>query len=140
MRKGRKVVYLPDCKVLVRDPVGYIRSALLLTYAAEPMLQQNVLRLTSIEEIISFCKNHPDLTYIIDQYNALEQDIMKDDPVTLAAKSLSRRMIDQATFDCATLQAASANNLTSRIIHDKQLNFNIVTLFGGMTQVRQQHK
>jgi hypothetical protein len=135
MRKGRKVVFLPDCKALLREPVDYFRSALLLTFAAEPSIQPQVANLCSLEDVIYFCKSHNDLTFIVDQYNALEQDMKKDDADTLQAKSVARRLIDSATYDRALLKAASANNFTARVIHDKQLNMNIVTLFGGMNQV-----
>ena len=135
IRKGRKVVYLPDCKMMLHDPVDYVRSALLLTYAKQPVVQAEVSRLTTVEEVISFCKERRDLTYIIDQFNALEQDMKKDDAETLQKKSTARRLIDRATFDRALVKAASANNFTARVIHDKQLNMNIQTLFGGMTQV-----
>jgi hypothetical protein len=137
MRKGRKVVFLPDCKALLRDPVDYFRSALLLTFASEPSIQARVARLCSVEAVISFCKTHTfnDLTFIVDQFNALEQDMKKDDADTLQAKSVARRLVDHASSNRALLKAASANNLTARVIHDKQLNMNIVTLFGGMTQV-----
>lgn len=136
MRKGRKVVYLPDCKAMLRDPVDYFRSALLLTYAAQPTVQAQVVELLTIEDVIFFCKRHTDLTYIIDQYNALEQDTQKDDKEMLEKKKASARgMIERATCDRAVVLAASANNLTARIIHDKQLHMNIQTLFGGMDEV-----
>ena len=135
MRKGRKVVYLPDCKAMLRDPVNYFRSALLLTYASQPTVQAEVVGLLSIQDVILFCKRHADLTYIIDQYNSLEQDMQKDDTETLEKKKAAHVMIDRATFDRAVVLAASANNLTARVIHDKQLNMNIQTLFGGMDQV-----
>jgi len=136
LRKGRKIVFLPDCKMMLHDPVDYFRSALLLTYAAEPAVQAQVACLGTVEGVISFCKRHHDLTYIIDQFNALEQDMKKDDAETLEKKAIARRLIDHATFDRALVKAASANNFTARVIHDKQLNMNIQTLFGGMTQVQ----
>jgi hypothetical protein len=135
MRKGRKVVFLPDCKALLRDPVDYFRSALLLTFAAEPSVQKQVTSLCTVEAVIGFCKARNDLTFIVDQFNALEQDMKKDDTETLKRKAVAQRLIDRSTSDRALLKAASANNLTARVIHDKQLNMNIVTLFGGMTQV-----
>lgn len=136
MRKGRKIVFLPDCKALVREPVDYFRAALLLTFATQPAVQTQVARLSTVDEVIRFCKSQVDLTYIIDQFNAVEQDMKKDDSDTLQAKSLAHRLIDRATFDRATLKAASANNVTARVVHDKQLNINLQTLFGGMTKVR----
>jgi hypothetical protein len=137
MRKGRKVVFLPDCKALLRDPVDYFRSALLLTFAAEPYIQAQVARLCSVETVISFCKTHTfnHLTFIVDQFNALEIDKDKDDAKLQDKKAAARHLIDRSTYDRALLTAASANNLTARVIHDKQLNMNIVTLFGGMAQV-----
>ena len=135
MRKKRKVVFLPDCKQLLREPVDYFRSALLLTFAAEPAAQAQVAGLCTVDAVIGFCKAHNDLTFIVDQYNALEQDMKKDDADTLQAKSVARRLIDSASYDRALLKAASANNFTARVIHDKQLNMNIVTLFGGLTPV-----
>ncbi|MDO9334039.1 MAG: hypothetical protein Q7T57_05905 [Dehalococcoidales bacterium] len=135
MRKGRKVVYLPDCKVMLDDPIKYFRSALLLTFASEPDIQQQAARLDSAEHIIRFCDQFPDLTYVIDQFNALEQDMTKDSTEMLAMKASVHKMINSATFNRALVKAASANNLTARVIHDKQLNMNIQTLFGGMDQV-----
>ena len=135
MRKGRKVVYLPDCKEMLHKPVEYFRAALLLTFASQPVVQALVARLLTIEDLVLFCDSHTDLTYVIDQFNALEQDMKKDDQETLQKKAYARRMIDGATTSRARVMAASANNLTARVIHDKQLNMNIQTLFGGMDQV-----
>jgi hypothetical protein len=136
MRKGRKVVFLPDCKALLRDHVDYFRSALLLTFAAEPSIQAQVACLCSVEAIVGFCKAHNDLTFIVDQFNALEIDKDKDDAELQKKKAAVRQLIDSAAYDRALLKAASANNFTAReVVHGKQLNMNIVTLFGGMTQV-----
>jgi len=135
MRKGRKVVFLPDCKALLREPVDYFRSALLLTCAAEPAVQAQVATLCSVEAVVRFCKARNDLTFIVDQFNALEIDKDKDDGEIQKKKAAARQLIDSASYDRALLKAASANNVTAReIVHGKQLNMNIVTLFGGMTQ------
>ena len=135
MRKGRKVVYLPDCKEMLHKPVEYFRAALLLTFAAEQSVQSVVARLITVEDVVQFCDSHTDLTYIIDQFNALEQDISKDAPKVLEQKGIAISLIDGATSNRARVKAASANNLTARVIHDKQLHMNIQTLFGGMDQV-----
>lgn len=136
VRKGRKVVFLPDCNALLRDPVVYFRSALLLTFAAAPSIQAQVATLGSVEAIVHFCQTHEDLTFIVDQFDALEIDKNKDRAELQKKKAAVRQMIDSASFDCALLKAASANNLTAReVVHGDQLNMNIVTLFGGMTQV-----
>ena len=136
MRKGRKVVFLPDCKALLLEPVDYFRSALLLTFAAEPAAQAQVVGLCTVDAVVAFCKSRNDLTFIVDQFNALEIDKDRDDGELQKKKADARQLIDSAACDRALLKAASANNVTAReIVHGKQLNMNIVTLFGGMTQV-----
>lgn len=136
LRKGRKIVYLPDCKVMLSDPVKYVRSALLLTFASEPEIQRQAAELQTAEQIVAFCDRFPHLTYVIDQFNALEQDTTKDSSEMQALKATTHQMINSATFGRAVVKAASANNLTARVVHDKQLNMNIQTLFGGMDEVR----
>ena len=132
MRNGRKVVYLPDCRAMLQYPVRYFSSALVLTFASDPIIQQQAAALETDDQIIRFCNQFVDLIFIVDEWNALDPE-MKHDSLE---KSNLRSLIYRAACVNDLVMAASANNLTGREIRaGKQLNMNVQTLFGGLDKV-----
>ena len=73
IRQGFKVVYLPDCRRLVRAFCEYLRAALLLTFAEKRALQEEIPECSDDKTLVHWCTNIKDkLYFIVDQISALD--------------------------------------------------------------------
>src|SRR6185295_2194585 len=48
---GERVVYIPDCRECVNDPVSYVRAAMLFAWADDDTMQEEITTLNTMEEI-----------------------------------------------------------------------------------------
>jgi hypothetical protein len=77
-RRGRRIVYMPDCRWMLSDAVLYIKSALLCAFS-DPLssTERDTIRdLSSYDEILDFCDGLQEnrLCFIVDQINALDEE------------------------------------------------------------------
>lgn len=75
LRRGEHPVYLPDCRQMLANPLPYIQSAMLCSFADPSSLacHNEIRSFQSMEDVWKFCgtlKTH--LYFIVDQINALE--------------------------------------------------------------------
>jgi hypothetical protein len=49
--QGRRVIYLPDCRICYRHPVCYIQQALLFIWADQPEGADQIINLGTMEEV-----------------------------------------------------------------------------------------
>lgn len=139
IRQGEEVVYLPDCRAMLRNFVGYIKGALLLTFADSVELQGKVEELRDEQAIEDFLDEHAHserLFIIVDQMNALEED-----------KEGNRDRIDNNTKRSATIwlnkyclrgffiQRASANHNPFRHMQHQQTDDIKIEAQGGFSKV-----
>eukprot|EP00736_Rhodelphis_marinus_P007247 Rmarinus@m.1840 len=126
LRSKKRVVYLPDCRFMLLDPVTYLRKALFLCFHDDPSAQEDLARCLTSDELVIFCASEKGLFFIVDQFNALEDS--RD-----TKQSECRRLIIRASDPHVCLLAASANNETAREISQKQTNRKVVKWFGGFS-------
>ncbi|KAN0085152.1 hypothetical protein V8E54_001619 [Elaphomyces granulatus] len=74
-----KVIYIPDCRELMKDPVSYVIAAMLFAWERN---QRRVMALKALEDINVFVKGQQDVILVVDQLNALEKEDDDDEPVT----------------------------------------------------------
>lgn len=65
IKEGKKVVYLPDARVLARMMVVYTRAALQLTYSDNEELFQQIQAISSPAEILQFVHERSEEIYFI---------------------------------------------------------------------------
>jgi len=138
IQKGKRVVYLPDCRQLSVDPEDYVKSALFLAYHDNDAKINEINSCENFEDIIKFCKKlrelREQLYFIVDQMNALdEQD---DTGVSLDIKRQIRRELDKMTNYHYYIMSSSANNKTMLHLMAKQTGELKIKLFGGFDEVR----
>jgi hypothetical protein len=95
VRKKELVVYLPDCCAMLREPLKYLRNALLFAFVGLSSFDYRewICECEDIEGLANFCMQYKQgqLCFIIDQLNALdpepkgEDDVSDDRKFTLAA-------------------------------------------------------
>ena len=74
------VVYVPDCRELMKRQVRYMKAAMLFAWAGDTSKQQAILMLDDLKAMDEFLEEQSailNVVFVIDQLNALE--IEKDD-------------------------------------------------------------
>jgi len=129
-----KVVYIPDCRELIRSPVSYVRAAMLFAWTGDESKQQNIMALENEEDIYRFFENQVDVIFVVDQLNAL--DIRKtDDRRTADKKADLYQWLDRCMACHKAILSSSANNhkfLNAVIKHPSQ---KMMYVYGGLTEV-----
>jgi len=129
-----KVVYIPDCRELVRNPVSYMRAAMLFAWTGDESKQQNIMALENEEDIYRFFEDQVDVIFVIDQLNAL--DIRKtDDTRTANKKGDLYNGLDRCTSRHKAIFSSSANNHTLLSTAIKQSSKKWMYVYGGLTEV-----
>jgi len=98
MQQERKVVYLPDCRRLVRSFLTYLKSALVLTYAGDLETQSKFLKCATGQALVNWCimratSMQEELYFLIDQMNALDTDVDSLNSVSLEERRQCAKLI-----------------------------------------------
>jgi hypothetical protein len=75
VRKGYPVIYIPDCRGMLRSP--YILIAFLFAFIAFPSIYDVIREFNTLEALAKFCEEYQangKLCFIIDQQNALDPE------------------------------------------------------------------
>ncbi|KAF8417640.1 hypothetical protein EV426DRAFT_622182 [Tirmania nivea] len=112
IKEGHKVVYLPDCRALLRDPFSYIRGALRLTFHDHTQRATFLDDCETLQQLERFCYEASSefrLLFIIDQANALYPEEEGADQFSLTAKHNTRTLLDKITSQHLKLESSSGN-------------------------------
>lgn len=71
--RKERVVYIPDCRACIDDPVEYVQAAMLFAWADDPTIQDEIITLNTREMIQCFFDCHEESIFVIDQTNAFEE-------------------------------------------------------------------
>ena len=70
--QDERVVYIPDCRALIKNPLEYVRAAMLFAWANDITTQKEIMTLNTLEEISGFFFLPEKIIFVIDQMNALK--------------------------------------------------------------------
>ena len=130
----KRVVYLPDCNLLKKDFLRYLRAGLLLGIDNKTY-QEQIARWTEVEDIYKFCEymagKRQYIYFVIDQLNALESDDGEDE----TKLSWIREQLERITFCHYIIKSASANHRMGWIDLGKERHQYKAELFGGLSEV-----
>ena len=140
-RKGKRVVYLPDCRELLARTMRYMQTALLCAFAdpASSGVRDEIRALKSSEEVVAFCEQHRSTYFIIDQINALDFEDANRDRVGNDRKKTAEKFLDELTYGQYRITSASANYKMAVHMGDKEISEKRLALMGGMSEVRTRH-
>jgi len=134
--RGRKVVYIPDCRDFFEEPIAQMKSAMLFAWADDESEQQNIMALATQEDIFDFFQQQEDVVFVIDQLNALEREV--DDTERTITKKVDTRYwltsLRAPNIHKAILSSSADNNS----IHERALRQSsgkIMYVYGGLTRV-----
>ena len=132
--REEKVVYIPDCREFMIQPIPYIRAAILFAWADDEIEQQRIVALDNQEEINRFFQDQNDVVFVIDQLNALEKED-GDDPPTINKKADLREWLQGLQATGKALLSSSANNHSIHNKAPKQSSNELMNVYGGLTRV-----
>lgn len=140
-RQKKLVVFIPDARALLPDPVPYIKSALLCTFA-DPSFEKERKRIRACEstdDISSFYHGLQSFPYlIVDQINAFEFSDRNTDSISNEMKKPCHDFINKLSVASYYITSASANYQTAMHMERKQTDEIKLALMGGMTTVSSQ--
>ena len=137
-RQGNVVVFIHDVRALLLDPLPYIKSALLCTFAGPSFKEERnrIRACKSMNAISPFYHGIRSFPYlIVDQINALELSDLNTDSVARETKDACRVFINSLSVGSFTITSASANHQTAKYMEKKQTNEIKLPMMGGMSPV-----
>ena len=136
IRQGYKIVYLPDCRKLVRGFCWYLKKALVLTYTGRRAEQAEILACPDDESLLAWCNRLGSPRYfVIDQMNALDTREEILDSVDANVRTKYAAYIAQLEGNHYLIYSSSGNYQHGLLESTKQSGVKRKSLFGGLSQV-----
>jgi hypothetical protein len=134
IREGKRVVYIPDCRDLIKHPDETIRIALCCAFYDDSTSLETIESAHDVEGLLDFFGTHGDRYLIVDQLNALESS-SNNDP-SKRAKEEAVTLLGKMSFNHRYIYSASANEQSNRDVDLKQAPITVIPFLGGMNEVR----
>ena len=129
--QDERVVYIPDCRSWLLDPIGYVQAAMLFAWADDINTQNKIITLETEHEIEAFLKKS-DAIFVVDQMNALKTS---NNPIEGKKRSDLSSWLDRFTSRRKSVYSSSANDTNFHEASIKQnMNF-VLTVYGGFSKV-----
>lgn len=137
IRTGHRIVYLPDCRAMLGEPLSYVQRALRLALwkPEDTNALKKVLECKSFEELITICEPIENLCFMIDQENALDSEPSTADNVSNEDKAELQKCLRRICFMKISITSASANHKSARYMRQKQTDDVKIALLGGLSNV-----
>jgi hypothetical protein len=138
VRLGEHVVYLPDCRAMLQDPLEYLQTAFLLAFQNARDYWDAVLQSKDFEDLALLSHqfaNGRKICFIVDQLNALDVEADGQDNISNKKKAALLNFLQKVSSRQVYITSASANFKTARYMETKQTDDEKIPLLGGMTPV-----
>lgn len=138
-KQGKKVVYLPDCRAMLRIPFEYTRMALLMALHDDARSVETLrTKCNDLSDLASFSKMisyQERLYFIIDQLNALDPQPESTDRNDSAKKAEVRNFLDEISAFHLRITSSSGNYQHG--VHDKARSTGEkwMAQYGGLSDV-----
>jgi len=126
--QDERVVYIPDCWHLLRDPVHYLLPAMLFAWADDITTQEEIVTLNTEEEIKGFFRFHRNVIFVVDEVDALYTD-------RYATEARLYYWLIGITANSKSVFSTSANDKQFLEQSFKQNSFSVLYAYGGLTRV-----
>jgi hypothetical protein len=126
-----RVVYIPDCRECVKNPVVYVQAAMLFAWADDKTMQDYIITLDTQEEIERFFKGRRNTIIFIDQVNDFEG--MEWETRSREVK----RWLDSCRVGHTGILGTSANyrSYCETALDDDETSEDTIRVYGGFTKV-----
>jgi hypothetical protein len=127
--QDERVVYIPHCRQLLEDPVGYLQTAMLFAWADDITTQKIIMTLNTEDQVKDFF-NSPKVKnaiFVVDQLNGMNDDLEE-------GKRLKRWLIRCASR-FKKVFSSSANYVDYLKQPRRQNSPRVLHVYGGLTGV-----
>jgi hypothetical protein len=134
--QGERVVYIPDCQEWLRNPVEYIKKAMLFAWADDITTQEEIEALTTKAEIEAFFEHQENVIVVGDQLNALtESDDADDANEATEERWKLYRWLMRFTYDHTAVISSYASYRDFLESSETQTSNRVVRVYGGLEMV-----
>ena len=141
VRRKERVIYLPDCRAMLREPLRYLRHALVFAFgdSSSSNYRERIYECEDIEALADFCINYQrgGLWFIVDQLNALDPEPKGEDDISDHRKLALNELLQRISAGQVLITSASANHKSAKHMASKDTGDRKIPLLGGMTTVRE---
>jgi len=120
--KEKRVVYIPDCRNFIENPIDDMISAMLFAWADDESKQQRIMELNTQDDIYQFFRFQKNVIFVADQTNAFE-DEEGDDGWTKMEKAEVCRWLQRCTARHKSILSSSTNNHTILTRHSNEIMY-----------------
>jgi len=131
--QDERVVYIPDCREWLRDPVECIRVAMLFAWADDITTQKEIMTLNTEDEIETFIKRQKNVIVVVDQLNALTESNGSSEQIKKRGQLHSWLM--GLTSKHTAVFSSSANYREFLEQSKRQTTNLVVPVYGGLERV-----
>ena len=129
-----EVVYIPESREFRRNPVKYMKTAMLFAWADDKSVQQEIVALETQKGIYEFLDRRENAVLVFDQLNALQKK-EGDDESEVRAKGELRQWLERLCAGHKSILSSSTNNRTFLEEQLKDSSIEIMYAYGGLTEV-----
>jgi hypothetical protein len=126
--QDERVVYIPDCREWLRDPVGYLKDAMLFAWT-DDITTQEIKTLITEDEIEAFFKRQKNVLVVADQLNALTGSNSPSEEMNLY------RWLMRFTSKHTAVFSSSANYKEFVAKSNKRTSNWVIPAYGGLERV-----
>ena len=138
----KRIVYIPDCRGCLIDPIPYIQAAMLFAWADDESKKEEIMALNTWTEIYGFfydfryasSGDSRELIFVIDQMNALAE-LDGDSDSRKTNKANLDDWLMKFTADHKAIFSTSANYTTFLQRSRRQTTEVTIRVYGGFTPV-----
>jgi len=129
--QDERVIYIPDCRSLLKNPILHVRAAMLFAWADDPTTQNEITKMSTTDEILAFLYTQEKVIFVVDQMNAFKAG-------GLGAKERREELRDWVgsfTSCHKTVFSSSANDTDYLDEFNKQSSNRVLRVYGGLDRV-----
>jgi hypothetical protein len=130
--RGERVVYIPDCRAMLKNPVEYFRAAMLFAWANDNPTQREIMTLDTQKEIEDFFSSTEGVIFVIDQMNALKTS---NTSTEAKKRTVLYNWIQRFTAGHKSVFSSSANYDEYHDQKREQTSNLVVRAYGGLDRV-----
>src|SRR5256714_5977074 len=128
--QDERIVYIPDCRNWLLDPLKYVQAAMLFAWADDIDVQNEITTMKTLDEVEAFLQDR-DVIFVIDQMNALKTS---NNHIEGSKRSDLTSWLGRFTTCQKSVYSSSANDTNFHEASIKQnMNF-VLTVYGGVSE------
>lgn len=139
----RRVVFIPDCRLLAVRPTPTLRNALLLAFAdLDGVVIHGIEAIRTAGNLKDFCDRiatQHTIYFLIDQVNALDPSEPTEDRLSVQQKEETRALLDWITVSHIKIQSGPGNYGHGLGDMLRQSSEDLLSFSGGLTDKEMSH-